>query len=130
MRPKHPLYHMFTDMKQRCHYPKHKNYNLYGGRGIKVCARWKSYGGFWRFLEDMGDRPEGYTIDRIDPDGDYCPENCRWASQKTQQNNRRNTVWIGEETASQFAERMGINFSTVKSHMRHGQAAWPRRILK
>jgi hypothetical protein len=73
-------------MTQRCGNPKADNYKYYGGRGIKVCARWSK---FVNFLTDMGERPEGKTLDRIDVDGDYEPGNCRWATPKDQSENRR-----------------------------------------
>lgn len=73
-------------MWQRCTNPKHCRYNDYGGRGIKVCKRWKK---FENFLEDMHTRPHGKTLDRIEVEGDYCPTNCRWATAKEQANNKR-----------------------------------------
>jgi hypothetical protein len=83
---KHPLYRAWKGMRERCNYKKHKDYESYGGRGIKVCERWNT---FLNFLEDMGDRPEKYTLDRINNDGDYEPSNCRWVDAITQANNKR-----------------------------------------
>lgn len=81
-----PTYNSWYSMQQRCRCEKHPHYNMYGGRGIKVCKAWES---FSRFLHDMGIRPKGMTLDRIDPDGNYTKANCRWASPRTQRLNQR-----------------------------------------
>lgn len=80
-------YYSWLTMIQRCTNPNNTNYHKYGARGISVCKRWRD--GFEYFLEDMGARPEGYTLDRINNDGNYEPSNCRWASMEEQTWNKR-----------------------------------------
>lgn len=79
-------YKTWGDMKSRCHNPKATGYAWYGGKGIKVCKKWEDFTGF---LEDMGEKPEGLTLDRIDGSKDYSPENCRWATWSQQASNKK-----------------------------------------
>lgn len=82
---KSPTYRSWENMRYRCKHPYVNSYARYGGRGIQVCERWNT---FANFLEDMGVRPEGTSIDRINPNGNYEPNNCRWANAKTQARNK------------------------------------------
>ena len=82
-----PTYLSWQAMKNRCSRKSHPHYQHYGGRGITVGVRWRC---FQNFLEDMGERPAGMTLDRIDNDGPYCKDNCKWSCSKDQHRNRRN----------------------------------------
>lgn len=83
-----PTYQTWHSMVRRCHWPHHKDYHRYGGRGIKVDNSWRNY---HQFLADMGQRPEGYTLDRIDNNKGYTKTNCRWCTPTMQNFNRRVT---------------------------------------
>lgn len=113
-------------MLLRCYDPTSFKWPRYGGRGIKVCARWKNKRtGFHAFLADMGLRPSrSHTLDRKNNDGDYSPENCRWTTQTQQQRNRGNNkmVTVGEQTMTiaEWAEASGLPPKTVSRRLRDG----------
>lgn len=109
------IYAIWKDMRKRCNNPNSKAYKNYGGRGIRVCKEWDDAGVFYA---DMGDPPTNkHTLDRIDNDGDYCAENCRWATRKEQmRNNRRNLVMSLNGVsmcASEWAETLGMSVGNI-----------------
>lgn len=116
-----PTYNTWCHMLSRCNNTKHKQYADYGGRGIYVCDRWKE---FVSFYADMGEKPDGMSLDRIDNDGPYEPVNCRWVTQKTQVRNRRISPryeYEGETLSlAEFCERKNIPWRRVYERMRAG----------
>ena len=130
----HHLHDTYSSMKRRCLNPNNTAWMDYGGRGIEICERWlvkKPIGqGFRNFLADMGERPHGYTLERIDNDGPYSSENCRWASRADQYANRRSNVWLthnGETmTLAQWAAHLGIPYTTLCNRYRK---RWPTESI-
>ncbi len=114
-------YISWKHMKQRCLNPKSKFFKDYGGRGISICEKWMSYEGF---LDDMGNRPKGLSLGRIDNDGNYCKENCRWETIKQQQRNRRSShfLTIGgvSKTVIEWAEQNGFNPKSIYTRLHQG----------
>jgi hypothetical protein len=123
-RARSPEYVAWCNAKARCHRKNHPRYAEWGGRGISMCERWRD--DFAAFLADMGPRPSpGHSIDRIDNDGPYSPENCRWATAEQQSTNRptwANTITFRGETLTltQWAPRVGITRKSLEHRLRAG----------
>lgn len=113
-----PEYLVWRSMHARCYNPATKSYKHYGARGIKVCDRWRI---FENFSADMGHRPEGYSIERIDNNGDYEPSNCRWATRIEQCSNRRYNRLLTfkgvTKTLSQWARDIGVKRTTLRQRL-------------
>lgn len=116
-----PTYRTWVNMLTRCTNPNSDKYKWYGAKGIKVCLAWKS---FESFLADMGERPQGMSLDRVDPAGNYQKSNCRWATPTEQCNNRKNTKrfsFFGEMlTMSEAARKHGVVTGSLWSAMKDG----------
>ena len=120
---KNKTYHSWLAMKQRCTYPKAPQWADYGGRGIKVCDRWLN--SFEDFLADMGERPDGSTLDRYpDVNGNYEPGNCRWSSHLDQMNNTRRNRFIEFDgkrmTVSQWERHLGMPYRLLSIRLNRG----------
>ena len=123
----HPAYAVWRSLLARCHNPKHPAYSRYGGRGIRVCAKWqRSFDAFWA---DMGlTYVHGLTIERSNNSRGYTPSNCIWVTRKAQASNTRANRWLGTPrgrmTAAQAADTFGVKRTTLLYRLDHG---WPLR---
>lgn len=118
------LKRVWRGMIERCNYPKNISYKNYGARGISVCTQWsKEFICFYEWAMKSGYK-EGLTIDRINSNGNYCPENCRWATPKEQCRNKRTSVFIntpiGRMTVAEYSEKTGVNPFIIYSRIRRG----------
>ncbi len=108
-------YQCWCAIKSRCQ-PFYRRHNIYYDKGIKVCDRWKGDEGYANFLEDMGRAPSpDHSIDRIDNDGNYSPDNCRWATLKEQGRNTSQNVLINGKTLGQWADETGLSYQVLSS---------------
>lgn len=116
------LYKLYYSMMNRCHNVKCSEYNRYGGRGIEVCEAWrKDNTAFFKWAEENGydpNRPE-LSLERIDVDGNYCPENCKWIELKDQYCNMRKTVRMANLSLAEFCRRAGLDYRSVYSKYYH-----------
>lgn len=117
-------YNTLMRIRARCNHPGDPHYADYGGRGIRVCPRWGGPDGFQNFLADMGPRPVGTSIERVDNDGPYSPGNCIWATRKVQSRNKRTShrlTYKGETlTIAGWAERTGLKANTLQARIAAG----------
>ena len=112
------IYAVWNSMLQRCNNPKNSDYKYYGDKGIKVCDRWKS---FENFIKDMKNPNEKVQIDRINNNGNYCPENCRWATLKEQANNKSSNKLFSfnneTKTLAQQSELLNIDYKLLHNRI-------------
>lgn len=108
-------YRIWSGMKNRCNNPNNKRYAAYGGRGIKLDPAWETYEGF---VADMGHAPDDMSIDRIDNDGDYTPDNCRWATLTQQARNKGRSHKFDGISCAEWARKLGVSHSTVTYRLR------------
>lgn len=116
-------YGSWCAMHQRCKYPGSGSFERYGGIGITVCERWNA---FEAFLADMGERPEGMTLDRIDSAGNYEPGNCRWATTSDQARNTKRAVKVGDKCLANISEETGIKYATLYKRLKQPMPTMPR----
>lgn len=117
------LYMIYHGMRARCYNPNNDDYKHYGGRGIKICDEWQDYETFQSWALRNG-YVDGLTIDRIDVNGDYCPNNCRWITMDEQKANKRNTVYVtafGEtKRLVEWAKEYGMKYQTLEKRIKNG----------
>lgn len=121
------LYRIWLGMKTRCGNPKHPHYNDYGGRGIAVCEEWKNSSKSFCDWAMSNGYTEELTLDRVDVNGDYCPDNCRWATMKDQHSNRRDTIMIAyngkTQSLAKWAAETGIDYHKLFMRISRGWSA-------
>lgn len=128
------LYNVWSNMLHRCEDPRWEKYRSYGGRGIRVCSEWHDHDAFFRWAE-MSGYSDGLQLDRIDNDGPYSPENCRWVTAKQNARNRRDSKYLTllgiRRTVAEWCEVLEISRFTLYSWMRrHGEKECERRVYE
>lgn len=126
-----PTYVVWSNMLARCTNPNLRDYKNYGGRGITICDQWRTFEGFFA---DMGERPDGLTLERIDVDGNYDPANCKWATPKEQANNWRKSIratYMGKSyTAMQLSEMLNVSHERVVWAIKRYREGWHDYIVR
>lgn len=124
-----PTYYSWASMISRCTNKNTQHWPHYGGRGVEVCRRWHD---FQIFLLDMGRRPPGTSLDRIDNDGNYEPGNCRWADAVTQARNSKQVVWVKIDGVNkrlvEWCEQLGLSINTVRDRVKHYGMSYQQAI--
>jgi hypothetical protein len=115
---KHPLYTTWQNMIGRCHRKSNPRYHRYGGRGIKVCAEWRN--SFEQFVADMGPKPKGTSLHRMENDQDYCKENCKWGTEEEQRSNGKPGTHPNPRSVRQRAIKHGLKPDTLHARLRRG----------
>lgn len=117
----HPLYSVWQSMRARCRNPNNRHWNRYGGRGIDICPQWDD---FRTFVADMGERPPGTSLDRIDNEKGYSPDNCRWATRKEQQRNQSRAVYVTidgvQYRAIELSDQYGVKPNIILDRAKRG----------
>lgn len=120
------LYRIWSNMRQRCSNPKNDNYHLYGAKGVSVCDEWKDFAVFSKWAMQNG-YADNLSVDRIETDKDYCPENCRWATPQEQTDNRKCTRYVSfngkTQTLKRWSEETGISYKVLLWRVSHGWTA-------
>lgn len=121
---KHPLYGIWNQMILRCYNPNSTHYDRYGGRGITVCDEWHEFWNFVKWSDSIGGRPDGTWIERIDNDGNYCPENCTWATKEQQSLNKSTNVVLEyngkSQTMTEWCKETGISWQAMQHRYHRG----------
>ena len=112
-------YGTWTNMRARCNNPNHPDYHLYGGKGITICLDWSDYNNFLQWAKNSGWR-KGLTLERLDNNKNYCPDNCKWITQAEQAKHTSRIITINNISLREYCELNNLNYSTIRARIRLG----------